>query len=110
MFIRYYLELQLPFDEVERALLADPGSWLPGMATEAGHQGQRLLVEVGFELGNERRVNREVQIEIGEPVSVRSETTMLPIAWKAKHGVGPFLSSMPTSRSPRSEPRVRNCR
>ena len=89
MFIRYYLELQLPFDEVERALLADPGSWLPGLATEAGDQGERLLVDVGFGVGNDRRVDREVQIDIGEPVSVRSETTTLPIAWKAKHGVGP---------------------
>jgi hypothetical protein len=89
VFIRYYLELQLPFEEVERALLADPGSWLPGMATEAGDQGEQLLVDVGFELGNDHRVDREVQIEIGEPVSVRSKTTMLPIAWKAKHGIGP---------------------
>ena len=88
MFIRYYLELQLPFDEVERALLADPGSWLPSMATEAGDQGERLLVDVGFEVGHDRRVDREVRIEIGEPVSVRSETMMLPIAWKAKHGAG----------------------
>jgi hypothetical protein len=89
VFIRYYLELQLPFEEVERALLADPGSWLPGMATEAGDQGEQLLVDVGFELGNDHRVDREVQIEIGEPVSVRSKTTMLPIAWKAKNGIGP---------------------
>jgi hypothetical protein len=89
VFIRYYLELELPFDEVEQALLTDPGSWLPGMATEAGDQGERLLVDVGFEVVSDRRVDREVQIEIGEPVSVRPETTMLPIAWKAKHGVGP---------------------
>jgi hypothetical protein len=31
----------------------------------------------------------ELQLEFDEPVSIRSETTMLPIAWKAKHGVGP---------------------
>ena len=90
MFIRYYLELQLPFDEVERALLADPGSWLPGMATEAEDQGERLLVEVGFEVGDDRRVNREVEIEVGEPVSVPSTTTTLPIAWKAKRGTHAF--------------------
>ncbi len=90
MFIRYYLELQLPFDEVERALLADPASWLPGMATEAGDRGERLLVEVGFEAGDDRRVDREVQIEVGEPVSVRPETTMLPVAWEAKHGARVF--------------------
>ena len=90
MFIRYYLELQLPFDEVERALLADPASWLPGMAAEAEDQGERLLVEVGFEVGDDRRIDREVQIEVGEPVSVPSTTTTLPITWKAKHGARAF--------------------
>jgi hypothetical protein len=90
MFIRYYLELQLPFDEVERALLADPASWLPGMATEAEDMGERLLVEVGFEVGEDRRIAREVRIEVGEPVSVASTTTMLPITWKATHGAGAF--------------------
>jgi hypothetical protein len=90
MFIRYFLELQLPFGEVERLLLADPASWLPGMATEAEHRGGRLLVEVGFELRDDRRIDREVQIEVGEPVSVPSTTTKLPITWKAKHGAGAF--------------------
>ena len=90
MFIRYFLELQLPFGEVERPLLAAPASWLPGMATEAEHQGERLLIEVGFELGVDRRIDREVQIEVGEPVSVPSTTTKLPITWKAKHGARAF--------------------
>ena len=90
MFIRYYLELQLPFDEVEQALLADPDSWLPGMATEAGDRSERLLIEVGFEVGDDRRIDREVQIEAGEPVSVPSMTTTLPITWKAKHGARAF--------------------
>jgi hypothetical protein len=86
VFIRYYLELQLPFDEVERALLADPGSWLPGMATEAEDNGERLLIEVGFEVVGDRRVRREVQIQVGEPVSVPSRTTVLPLAWEPKDG------------------------
>jgi hypothetical protein len=90
VFIRYYLELQLPFDDVERALLADPASWLPGMATEAEDQGERLLVEVGFEMGDDRRIDREVRIEVGEPVSVPSSTTTLPITWKAEHGARAF--------------------
>ncbi|MGZ8578100.1 MAG: hypothetical protein ACXWWX_01070 [Actinomycetota bacterium] len=90
MFIRYYLELQLPFDDVERALLADPASWLPGMATEAEDQGERLRIEVGFEAGDDRRIEREVQIEVGEPASVPSTTTTLPITWRAKHGARAF--------------------
>ena len=47
-------------------------------------------LEVGFELGDDRRIDREVQIEIGEPVSVPSTTTKLPITWKAKHGARAF--------------------
>jgi len=90
VFIRYYLELQLPFDEVERALLADPGAWLPGLATEAEDQGDRLLIEVGFESGEDRRVDREVRIEVGDAVSVPSTTTTLPITWKAKRGARAF--------------------
>jgi hypothetical protein len=90
VFIRYFLELELPFDEVERALLADPGSWLPGMATEADDHSERLLVEVGFEVGDDHRVDREVHVEIGEPVSVPSTTTTLPIAWKPNHGARAF--------------------
>jgi len=86
MFIRYYLELPLPFAEVQRALLDDPGSWLPGLATEAEDNGERLLIEVGFEVVRDRRVRREVQIEVGEPVSVPSRTTVLPLAWEPKDG------------------------
>jgi hypothetical protein len=86
MFIRYYLELPLPFAEVERALLADPGSWLPGLASEAEERGERLFVEVGFETIGDRRVDREVQIVVGAPVSVPSRSTTLPIVWKPRDG------------------------
>lgn len=90
MFIRYYLELPIPFDEVERPLLADPGSWLPGIANDAEVRGERLLVEVGFEVGTDRRVGRAVHIEVGEPVSVPSTSTTLPIVWTAERGERAF--------------------
>ncbi len=86
VFIRYYLELPVPFGEVEHALLANPGSWLPGMASDAEDRGERLLVEVGFEVGEDRRVERPVRIEIGDPVSVPSTSTTLPIVWTAERG------------------------
>ena len=92
VFIRYYLELQLPFDEVERArsLPTQPRgcpAWPPKPRTRGSG---RLLIEVGFEAGEDRRVDREVQIDVGEPVSVPSTTTKLPIAWKAKQGPRAF--------------------
>ena len=86
MFIRYYLDLPLSLAEVETALLADPASWLPGLARQAEDGGRRLLIEVGFEVGEDRRVDREVQIEVGQPYTIPSRTTMLPIAWKATGG------------------------
>ena len=82
MFIRYYLDLAVPFEDVERALLSEPTTWVPGIARDAEAGGQRLLAEVGFDVGASRRVDKEVEIEIGEPYAIPSKT-MLPIAWKA---------------------------
>jgi hypothetical protein len=82
MFIRYYLELAVPSEDVERALLDEPATWVPGIALDAEAGGQRLLAEVGFDVDATRRVDKEVEIEIGEPYVLPSKT-MLPIAWKA---------------------------
>ena len=82
MFIRYYLELTVPFEDVERALLDEPATWVPGMALDAEAGGQRLLAEVGFDVDASRRVDKEVEIEIGDPYVIPSKT-MLPIAWRA---------------------------
>ena len=82
MFIRYYLDLAVPFDDVERALLDEPATWVPGIALDAEAGGQRLLAEVGFDVDASRRVDKEVEIEIGAPYAIPAKT-MLPIAWKA---------------------------
>lgn len=82
MFIRYYLELSLPFADAERAMLADPTAWVSGLAVEAEDRGERLLAEVGFDLGEGRRVDRQVEIEVGEPVALPSKT-VLPLSWAA---------------------------
>ncbi|MFM7718396.1 MAG: hypothetical protein ACKO8G_02735 [Actinomycetota bacterium] len=80
MFVRYYVDLALPFGSVERAFLADPGEWLPGMAHDADERGDRLLGEVGF--GQGPRIGKRVEVEVGEPAKLHG-TTLLPIAWKA---------------------------
>lgn len=82
MFIRYYLDLPIAFDDVERALLDEPATWVPGIAREAEAGGQRLLAEVGFDVPSTRRVDKEVRIEIGQPYVIPSKT-MLPITWRA---------------------------
>jgi hypothetical protein len=82
MFIRYYLDLAVPFDDVERALLDEPTAWVPGIALDAEAGGELLLAEVGFDIDASRRVDKEVEIEIGEPYAIPSKT-MLPITWRA---------------------------
>jgi len=82
MFIRYYLDLAVPFEVVEGALLDAPSTWVPGIALDAEAGGQRLLAEVGFDMDETRRVDREVEIEIGEPYVIPAKT-MLPITWRA---------------------------
>ena len=82
MFIRYFLELDDPFDRIEAALLADPSTWVPGMARAAGELGERLLTEVGFAVDEDRRMDKEVEISFGQPYRSAS-ATRLPMTWKA---------------------------
>ena len=82
MFVRYYLDLAVPFEEAEKALLSDPSSWVPGFAREAGDVGQDLLAEVGFVAGEDHRIDKAVRIEVGDPYVLPSKT-MLPLSWTA---------------------------
>jgi hypothetical protein len=92
MFLRYFLELDAPVDVVERALLRAPESWIPGLATGASSQVQRLLVEVGF--GEAHRAEKLVILEIGEPIHVASKV-ILPLRWKpaGESGLLPTLDA-----------------
>jgi hypothetical protein len=92
MFVRYYMELDLPFEDVETRLLATPDRWVPGILREAEDRGGLLLAEVGFPLGGERRVAKQVEISLGEPYRSSSKTA-LPITWTAT-GSGSLFPSM----------------
>ncbi len=82
MFIRYYLELSFPFEEVEESLLAAPEVWLPGVAREAEDRGEELLGEVGFSFDDDHRLSKEVHIQLGPPYRITGKT-VLPLSWKA---------------------------
>jgi hypothetical protein len=90
MFIRYFLDLPLPFEDVEGRLLAAPEVWVPGLAREAEDGGAHLLVEVGFPV-DDHRVGKEVQIELGTPFRIPSKT-VLPLTWTATGGQRLFPS------------------
>ena len=48
MFIRYFVEVDRPFADVEAQLLGTPSEWIPDLAEEAEALGEGLLAEVGF--------------------------------------------------------------
>ena len=66
MFLRDYLEIAAPVEDVEAALLDDPQTWVPGLLRDAEDRGQRLLAEIGFVV-DARRIDKEVEIDLGEP-------------------------------------------
>jgi hypothetical protein len=89
MFARYFVELPISAEDVERALSRDPLAWLPGFAERAHHQGDQLLAEVGF--GEAVRIKRTVAVELGNPVRSGSKT-VFPLRWAASGPGGLFPS------------------
>src|SRR5689334_20232337 len=81
MFLRAYVELNLPIVQVEEILLHTPAEWIPGLASSAGEHGDQLLAEVGFPV-NGRQVGKRVEIELGAPVRTPGRT-WLPVTWRA---------------------------
>jgi hypothetical protein len=89
MFARYFVELPLDRERVERVLTDSPSAWLPGIATEANLHGDRLLAEVGF--GEEIHIARQVTIDLGVPLHLPAKT-VLPLLWTAAGVSGLFPS------------------
>ena len=87
MFARYYIELPLPAERVERALLRDPGTWVPGLARSANFHGDTLLAEVGF--GEDVRIERQVEIGLGAPRRMNGKT-VIALRWVARGSSGLF--------------------
>jgi len=81
MFVRYYLELPVSFEEARDTLLNQPQDWVPGLAEEAEGRTNSLLVEVGFGPAG-RRVGKRVEIQFGRPYELASKV-ILPLTWRA---------------------------
>ena len=91
MFVRYFVEVPLSVDRVERALLASPAGWLSAMAGVAQERGDGLLTDVGVgPLGT--RIRRRVAIQLGAPVRFPSMTS-LPLTWEPV-GLGGLLPQL----------------
>jgi len=87
MFARYFVELPIEPERVERALTDAPAHWLRGLASEANHRGDTLLADVGF--GERVRVARQVAIELGAPVHAGGKT-VVPLRWLPTEAPGLF--------------------
>jgi hypothetical protein len=89
MFLRYYVELNLPAAQVKAALLDSPSSWLPALADGALERAEPLLAEVG--VGPARlRVTKRVAVRLGEPVEFPSRLS-LPMTWEPNGWLLPKL-------------------
>jgi hypothetical protein len=91
MFARYFVELPISAEDVERALSRDPAVWLPGLAEHAHHRGDLLLAEVGF--GEAVRIKRTVVVELGHAVRSGSKT-VFPLRWAASGPGGGLFPSL----------------
>ena len=79
MFVRYYVDIPLPFKRVESLLLESPERWVPGLAADAQARADNLMAEVGFG-SNGHRVGKRVVIELHEPIRFPSRT-LIPMSW-----------------------------
>lgn len=80
MFLRYFVELNLPVAQVRAALLDSPASWLPAMVDGALERADPLLAEVGIGPAA-LRVTRRVVVRLGEPVEFPSRLS-IPMTWE----------------------------
>ena len=81
MFLRSYVVVARPFDEVAAEMAAGAENWMPDMARHANGDGQKLLSELGFNVGKSR-IGRRIKVEMGAP-KVRAGLMFLPIRWGA---------------------------
>ena len=79
--MRYFTPVDVPFERVEEALLNDPQSWIPGLASASSDRGQELLAQVGFVVRDLLRIDKRVAITLGEALRLESKT-ILPVTWR----------------------------
>ncbi|MGH2527991.1 MAG: hypothetical protein ACRDH0_01415 [Actinomycetota bacterium] len=92
MFIRYFLDLPLSYEEVEARLLAAPEAWVPSLARDSDDRGVQLLAEVGLPFDEAHRLDKRVEIVLGPPYRIPGRT-LLPLTWRAT-GPGRLFPSL----------------
>jgi hypothetical protein len=88
MFLRDYVMIARPFQQVEPEFVAGARYWLPAMAFQADGHGNKLLSELGFDVAK-RRIGRRIELNLGDPRRTEG-VTLLPVHWQAATKVGLF--------------------
>jgi hypothetical protein len=88
VFLRSYVVVAAPFEKVGAQIAKGAENWLPKMANDANGGGEKLLSELGFDLGK-RRVGRRIKVEIGAPTA-SAAIIFMPIRWRAATEGGLF--------------------
>jgi len=83
MFLKSVTELAVDFQDVRAVMLSDPRRWLLGLASEAGDRGDRLLVDVGLEVGG-HDVTRRARLEVSEPMTT-DRVVFLPLRLRVEN-------------------------
>ncbi|MGH7776219.1 MAG: hypothetical protein ACREPI_03465 [Candidatus Dormibacterales bacterium] len=94
MFTKACLELDASIAEVKERLLGhEPSTWLPDVIRASGDWEDRLLAEVGFNLGR-RWLGRRGEISVGVPAEAAG-TLLVPLSWRSlsKEGLFPFVEA-----------------
>jgi len=69
MFLKSYVEVAVRFEAVQAVMLREPQTWLDGLAVTTEQEGERLLVDVGLEVGG-RRLRRPADLVLGQPLTL----------------------------------------
>src|SRR5262245_28867299 len=77
MFLKSVTELAVDFDDVRAAMLRRPHEWLAGPAAVAEADGDRLLVDVGLQVGG-HEIGPRATLEVGEPM-LTDRVVLLPL-------------------------------
>jgi hypothetical protein len=88
VFLRSFVVVERPFAEIEAEMASGAEKWIPDMATNANGDGEKLLSELGFNLGA-RRIGRRIKVDIGAPKTTPG-LMFLPIRWRAATETGLF--------------------
>ena len=87
VFVHFSAHIARPHDDVERALLEAPATWLPSVVESAYETGDGVRARVG--IGKRDRLTKKVVVYVGEPLrDVRR--TVLPIRVEAAGPTGLF--------------------